>query len=210
MKRIVLLCMAVFAMCAVSAQELPYSKYINFSKEDFKENKFKYKKRYNSWVLNKVDGLNETFNVLFIITGSDEEVRPSTDDYTITVQMGADDMVSYITVEFYNDATYHKLLTFLLDNCSNVLETVSGKHTKYQASYNGYALELDLIQNIISRTSSRTADPRTVKNVDESYNEFMFTISTSVPPQSKYLDKQAAKKAKRKAKGRKMDLEDMM
>ena len=65
-------------------------------------------------------------------------------------------------------------------------------------------------QHIISRTSSRTLDSRTLKNVDESYNEYTFVIRTNIPPTSKYLDKQAKKKAKREAKGRALDLEDMM
>jgi hypothetical protein len=58
-------------------------------------------------------------------------------------------------------------------------------------------------QHIVSRTSSRTADRRTVKNVDESYNEYTFIIDTGIEPWSKYLEKQAAKKAKRDAKGKK-------
>ena len=49
-----------------------------------------------------------------------------------------------------------------------------------------------------------------MKNVDESYNEYEFSITTGVKPSSKYHDKLAAKKAKREAKGRKNDLNDMM
>jgi hypothetical protein len=58
-------------------------------------------------------------------------------------------------------------------------------------------------KHIISRTSARTADPLTVKNVDESYNEYEFVIRTDVEPWSRYLEKQAAKQAKRDAKGKK-------
>lgn len=41
-----LLCIAF----AVQAQnEVPYSKYLNFSKNEFKENRFKYDKETNTW-----------------------------------------------------------------------------------------------------------------------------------------------------------------
>ena len=89
------------------------------------------------------------------------------------------------------------------DNGQNVVETSSGKIVKHQAFYNNYALELKMEQHNISRTSARTADRKTVKNVDESYNEYEFTIMTDVEPWSEYLEKQAAKKAKRDAKGKK-------
>ena len=65
-------------------------------------------------------------------------------------------------------------------------------------------------QNIISRTSARTADPKTLKNVDESYNEYEFIIRTGVEPWSRKLDKQAAKQAKRDAKGKKKKTVDEM
>lgn len=64
---------------------------------------------------------------------------------------------------------------------------------------------------IISRTSARTADYKTVKNVDESYNEYEFVIETGVEPWSKYFEKLLKKQAKRDAKGRKKtNVNDMM
>ena len=66
-------------------------------------------------------------------------------------------------------------------------------------------------QHIVSRTSARTADYKTVKNVDESYNEYQFIITTNVEPTSKRIDKQIAKQAKRDAKGKKKrNVEDLM
>lgn len=124
--------------------------------------------------------------------------------------MDENDMVAFVAVEFYNDEIYHKILTFIMDNGEKILETSSGKLIRYQASYNGFNLELDMDQHIISRTSSRTLDPRAVKSVDESYNEYTFAIYTGIEAQSKHLDKQAKKKAKRKEQGRKLDLDDMM
>jgi hypothetical protein len=186
-----------------NAQELPYSKYLNFSKEEFKENRFKYNKRTNTWSLSKVNGWNTAFTVLAIIADAYEELRPGRNDYSIAVQMGKDDAASYVKVVCYNDDTYHKLLTFMKDNGDKIVETSSGKLIKHQAFYGDYSLELNMEQHIVSRTSARTADHKTLKNVDESYNEYEFIINTNVEPWSRYLDKQAEKQAKRDAKGKK-------
>lgn len=211
MKKVLL---AIFALCvafAARAQEFPYSKYLNYTKEQFKDSRFKYHKKTNTWVLNKISALNTTLNVLAIIADADEELRPDVNDYCIVAQLGEADTVAWVEVYFYNDNTYHKLLTFLKDNGEKLVETSSGKLVKHQAFYGDYALELDMEQHIISRTSARTADPKTVKNVDESYNEYQFTIRSSVKPWSEYLEKQAAKQAKRDAKGKKkQSIDDLM
>lgn len=202
-----MLCMAL----AVQAQELPFSKYLEYSKKEFKENKFKYDSYTNTWSLRKVNGLRVTVNILALIADASEDMRPDMNDYTILVQMGKEGKASSVNVIFYNDDTYHKLLTFMKDNGGNFLETSSGKLIKNQASYDGYALELNMEQHNISRTSARTADHKTVKNVDESYNEYHFSVLTSVEPWSDYLDEQAAKQAKRDAKGKKkQSVEDLM
>lgn len=203
MKQVLLLiftwCMAI----AVHAQELPYSKYLNFSKKEFKENHFKYDDETNTWALRKTNGWNTAFNVLAIIADAMEEVRPSRNDYSIVVQLGKESKASYVKMVCYNDETYHKLLTFMKDHGQDLVETSSGKLIKHQANYGDYALELNMEQHLVSRTSARTADPKTLKNVDESYNEYEFIIQTEVEPWSEYLEKQAAKKAKRDAKGKK-------
>ena len=203
MKQVLLLfftwCMAI----ATHAQELPYSKYLNFNKKEFKENHFKYDDETNTWALRKTNGWNTAFNVLAIIADAVEEVRPSRNDYSIVVQLGKESKASYIKVVCYSDETYHKLLTFMKDHGQDLVETSSGKLIKHQANYGDYALELNMEQHLVSRTSARTADPKTLKNVDESYNEYEFIIQTEVEPWSEYLEKQAAKKAKRDAKGKK-------
>ena len=196
----------VFAWCvalALNAQNVPYSKYLNFSKNEFKENKFKYDDDTNTWALSKRSGLNTTLNVLAILADASEDIRPAKGDYAIVVQMGKENKASYVKVKFYNDETYHKLLTFLKDNGKDFVETSSGKIVKQQAFCGDYAIELNMKQNIISRTSARTFDYKALKNVDESYNEYHFTIQTGVEPWSEYLDKKAAKKAKRDAKKKK-------
>ena len=203
MRKFILFCLTLCVTLAIQAQEAPYSKYLNFSKKEFKEMGFKYNEDNNTWSLRKTNGWNTAFNILAVIADAKEEVRPDLNDYSIVVQMGKEDEAAYIKVVYYNDETYHKLLTFMKDNGDNLVETSSGKLTKHQAFYGNYGLELNMMQHIISRTSSRTADYKTVKNVDESYNEYEFIINTGLEPWSKEIEKQAAKQAKRDAKGKK-------
>jgi hypothetical protein len=124
--------------------------------------------------------------------------------------MGEEERASYVRVIFYNNDTYHKLLTFIKTKGTDVIETTSGKLVKHQAIYEDYSLELNMEQHIISRTSARTADYKTVKNVDESYNKYEFMIKTDVEPWSKYFDKLLEKQAKRDAKGKKKKTVDEM
>lgn len=211
MKKFLLLLYTWCVAFAAHAQEMPYSKYLNYTKEQFKESHFKYHKKANAWTLSKVNGLNETLNVLAIIADAGEEVRPDVNDYCIIVRLGKDEQVASVEVEFYNDGTYHKLLTFLKDNGQDLVETSSGKLIKHQAYYGDYAVELNMEQHLVSRTSARTADAKTVKNVDESYNEYYLIIRSDVEPWSPRLEKQDAKQAKRDAKGKKKrNVEDLM
>lgn len=161
--------------------------------------------------MRQTNGLRATVNVLVVIADSQEDIRPSQQDYTILVQMDEGDNPAFVKVIFYNDDTYHKLLTFVKDNGRDMVETSSGKLIKQQAFYGDYALELNMDQHIISRTSARTAYFKTVKNVDESYNEYQFIINTSVEPWSEYLNEKAAKQAKRDAKSKKkQNIQDLM
>ena len=211
MKKVLLLTFACCMTFAAHAQDFPYSKYLNYTKEQFKESKFKYHKKDNVWSLNKISGLNTTINVLAFLVDAYDDIRPAVNDYYIAAQLGKDDKVASLEVYFYDDNIYHKLLTFLKDNGQHLLETSSGKLIKYQAYYADYALELNMEQHIVSRTSAHTADYKTVKNVDESYNEYQFIIRTNVEPTSKRIDKQVAKQAKRDAKGKKKrSVEELM
>ena len=110
---------------AANAQDIPYSKYLSFSKKEFKENNFKYDVDTNTWAMRKVNGWNTAINVLAIIADAQEEVRPGRNDYSIVVQMGKEDVAAYIKVVYYNDETYHKLLTFMKDNGNDTLRLQS-------------------------------------------------------------------------------------
>lgn len=211
MKKLILFSLTLCMVIVSYAQDLPYSKYLNYSKNEFKENRFKYHEKTNTWYLNKSNALNTTLNILSIIADAEEEVRPDYDDYSIIVQLGEEDLASCVRVIYYNDETYMKLLTFMKANTQNLLDVSTGKIVKYLAKYGDYDVELKMEKNIISRTSAHTADPKTVKNVDESYNEYEFIIRTGVEPWSRYLEKQAAKQAIRDEKGKKkQSVDDLM
>lgn len=194
-----------------NAQDLPYSKYLKYSKSELRDNNFKYHEKTNTWYLTKTSALNTTLNVLAIIADAYEEVRPSYNDYSIIVQYGKDDMPAFVRVIYYSDETYHKLLSFIKKNCQDIIDVSSGKVIKYMTSYADYDVELKMEQHNISRTSAHTADSKTLKNVDESYNEYEFIIRTDVDPWSRKLDKQAARQDKRDEKGKKKQhVEDLM
>lgn len=203
MKKILLLCLTLCISIASFAQDLPYSKYLNYTKEDFKASNFEYKKKANVWYLDKVDGWNVALNILSILADAEMDVRPDEDDYTILVQLGRNDVPSYVKVLFYSNETYHKLLAFIKTHCQDIVDVSSGKITKYLTTFDDYDIELSMEQHIVSTTSSRTLDSKAVKTVDESYNEYEFTIRTDVEPWSKEIEKEAEKKAKREAKGKK-------
>lgn len=67
MKKVLMLTLTLCMAIVANAQELPYSKYLNFNKRDFKENKFKYDGETNTWAIRKVNGWHTTFNILAII-----------------------------------------------------------------------------------------------------------------------------------------------
>ena len=116
MRRFLIVCVVLCTALAVQAQDVPYSKYLTFDKQAFKENRFKYDEETNTWALRKTSGLKTAVNVLSIIANAEDDVRPSKKDYAIVVQMGKEENAAYVTVKFYSDETYHTLLTFLKDN----------------------------------------------------------------------------------------------
>lgn len=184
------------------AQELPYGKYLKYSDREFREAKFKYNDDTNAWVLRRIAGLRATANALSVLTGAIDDFRPSSKDYMIEVQKGENDLIASVNVVFYNDETYHKLLTFAKDNGQNILETSSGKLQKVQFNYGGYNILLQSKHVAITSTSGHT-NVALVKSKDESYNVYNFVIETGVKPWSAYLERKKSREEKRDAKGKK-------
>lgn len=211
MKRLLFTLIAAFTLAGAGyAQEFPYSKLLKYTDKEFNQERFKYDAKKNTWTLTKNHGLQATLNVLSAVTGADADIRPDTRDYAITVHMSDNDLIAYIDVVFFDDNTYHKLMTFAKDNGQNILETDSNNVRLCQFNYSTYSLSLRMQQVKLTATTSRT-NTALVKSYDESYNRYHFVINTGVEPTSAYLSKQAAKKAKREAKGKKhSSVEDLM
>lgn len=209
MKRFILLALMVVCATAISAQELPYGKILNYSTTDFAQGKYKFNEDYNSWHLGKHNGLQATANVLSALAGTSPDIRPNMKDYDITVQLSREGRIAFVKVVFYNEETHHKLLTFVADHGVNVLETKSGHTTKIQFEAAGYALSLEQINH--NSQAVRTNTYHAAKVLDDSYSTFIYTIYTDEEPWSKEIERQQRKAAKRDAKGKKKrDVSDLM
>lgn len=201
MKKLLILVSFCFSMVSLNAQnEFPYSKMLNFNETQLRDAKFKRDANRNQWVLEKSNGLQVTANVLSVLAGTSADSRPDINDYQIIIQ-GAEDGVALVQVRFYNDATYHELLTFVNDHCENILETNSGKLDKIQCNYDGYRIELTRYLQQISSTTTKTS--AYTKTMDQSYNIYHYIIYTGREPASAWHSKQKAKSAKRDAKDKK-------
>lgn len=227
MKRIILtICMIALSAFAANAQktqeeidaamtnaelvakdafvEFPYSKVMFATKGELLSQKFKYDSYYNQMKLNHVNGLIAVLNVF-----SDAYV-PATNDYHITVQYGANDMISSVQVKFYDKSIYEHILLFASDRDCKVDEVPNGKGKTYSFIYGGYTFYLEYTKETQTVSSSNTSTNKTGDRAhtttttrDVSYDQFVYTIYTGYEAQSEYLSKQAARKEKRAAKGRK-------
>lgn len=201
MKKVLFAAFAIIFSFSAFAQDFPYEKMLNMTPKELKEHKFKFNEDKNQWILRKSNGLNTTANILSAINGQTADIKPSKDDYQITIQNG-DEAVSSVEVIFYNDDTYHELLTFANDNGTDLLSTNSGDITKTQFNYgnNSFIIQLKRIGSTATTGKTSTA---LVKTIDESYNMYNFTILTGVEPSSDFLKKEAAKEQRRDSKNKK-------
>lgn len=204
MKKILLIFTTLLGFVLSYGQnDFPYSKLLNYSATDFQKAKFVYFQKKNHWVLSKNHALQATANVLSALNGAEADIKPDPRDYEITVQMGEGGAIAYIQVVFFQNSTYHDILTFMADKGENNLETKSGNVTKHQFNYGDYSFSVVNILNEIKTTSTNTF--AAAKTTDNSYNKYIYTIYTGVNAESDYLDKQAAKQQKRDDKGKKQN-----
>lgn len=209
MKKFLLVSVVLFVALSVSAQDFPYAKMLTMTPKELKEKKFKYDENRNQWVLKKSNGWQTASIVLSALNGATADIRPDKDDYMVVIQRGEGGVAS-IDVTFYDDDIWHDLLTFTHDNGQNLLETNSGKITKYQFEYDLYSFVLQMESILITSTTGRTTSAL-VKTKDESFNAYHFIILTGIEPSSPYLTKEAAKQQRREEKGRKkQSVSDLM
>lgn len=208
LKRILVLCaISSFILGNLFAQ-LPYAKMINLSNEELKEKNFKYDSNKNLFSMSKKNKTNQTMNVFNAIGGTTADIRPHKEDYTMYIQRGADDQTSYLSIVFHDDDTYHRMATWLAENNIEPITTSSGKLSMERFQYDGYSI--DLTTEVVSIKTTTGKTNAAAKSFDESYNIYTYTIYTGVEPDSKWHQKEAEKRAKKKLKGDKEDLGDMM
>lgn len=205
----------VFGLCALlvlisgsAIAQLPYSKMLDLTNEELKEKKFKYDSNKNLYTMSKKNKTNQTMNVLNAMGGNSADIKPHKEDYTVFVQRGTGDQTSSVAILFYDDDTYHNIATWLAENNIEPITTSSGKLVIEKFEYDGYNVELVTELVSIKTTTGRTS--AAAKSFDDSYNVYTYTIYTGVAPESKWHTKEAEKKAKKKLKGDKEDLKDLM
>lgn len=123
MKKLLLL---LLAFPLISFAQLPYSKMLGYNENQLKENKFKYDKGKNQYVLKKSNGVNNVFNVLSTIGGEDADVKPHSEDYKIIIQYG-ETGVSSLQAIFYDDNAFLNIQNWLRENDINFIESTTGK-----------------------------------------------------------------------------------
>ncbi|MFV0536646.1 MAG: hypothetical protein ACK5M3_04645 [Dysgonomonas sp.] len=203
MKKLLLL---LLLLPSLSFAQLPYSKMLSYDENKLKESKFKYDKGKNQYILNKSNGLNNVSNVFSAIGGTTADIRPHSEDYRIIIQYG-ETGVSSLQAIFYDDNAFLNIQNWLTENNINFIESTTGKKMIQTFDYDNYKVEVYVEKVGISTTTGRTTS--LAKSIDESYNIYSYMINTGIPPSSKWHEKEAAKKAKADAKGKKKDIEDL-
>ena len=208
LKKITLICFAVFMIASNLSAQLPYVKMLNLSNDELKEKKFKYDSNKNLYSMSKKNKTNQTMNVFNAIGGTTADIKPHQEDYTIYIQKGANNEDAYMSIVFHDENAYHRIETWLAENNIDPIVTRSGKTTIEKFGYDSYDVELETETVGVQTTTRNTG--AAAKSFDESYAVYTYTIYTGVPPASKWHSKEAQKKAKKKLKGDKEDINDLM
>lgn len=202
MKKLLLLFVLLMTVTTYAQEQenkFPYGKMLNMSHDELIDAKFKFDNYRNQYVLTKTNGLNATANILGALSGTPTNYIPHVNDYTVVIQKGVKE-IAYIEVAFYDSKLYHELLTFAADSGKDLLETNSSSLTKTQFNYSDYSF---ILTSKTNKQSSTTAGGNKATTKDDTYSIYTFTINTGAAPASDWLTKEAAKAAKRDAKGQK-------
>lgn len=190
------------------AQDFPYAKMVKMSPEELIDANFKYDKKKNQFILVKNHGLQATANILSALNGTTNDIRPDARDYKITVQYGPDGC-AFVEVIFYADETYHDILTYASDNGENLLETNSS--TLHKVQYNIGEFSMELTRRLQAMSTSQVSSGALAATKDNSYNIYTYVIFTGKAADSEWLQKEAAKQAKKDSKGKKKsNVSDLM
>ena len=203
MKKSICLLAAILFTVASFAQDLPYGKVLNASPEDLVAQKFTYNKNKNFYNLTheKASGF-----LASVVVGA---TMHSSDDYSITVQMGADQQKSSVEVTLYDRNLYENIVAFIRENGTSVNEFNTGKGERLVGKYEGLTLTIERKKVDIKDTDTITGSNKdgnvstsNSTTQDYSYDSFIYTIKTGVEPDSPWHQKQAQKQQDRKDKGK--------
>lgn len=194
MRNITLIILVMFAIVNLKAEELPYSELTKKKAQELVAEGFTFNTYTNCWKKKK-RGIKS----------------PKSKAFEIVLQNGRNKDgelgIAQVMVTFYNDRTYHKLMTYIEKNIKNNIYTSEGVTEITDFEKEGY--KCTLTKRRINRayvTEGLLVDDVT----DYPYNIYEFTINTGLTPVSEYLDKEQKKKEKELKRNEKNSLNDYM
>ena len=135
--------MATLIAIGVFAQnDFPYGKLLNYSSSDFSNAKFKYNAKKSTWTLIKVDGADMLNQLSTLMDNPNAEIKVSENNYTIVVQMGANQQIATIEVNFFKKSVYNDIVEFANKNGTNLKVTDLDVVQKTTFDYGQYHFRL--------------------------------------------------------------------
>ncbi|MGL5690839.1 MAG: hypothetical protein ACRDD8_08465 [Bacteroidales bacterium] len=194
MRNITFIILAFFVFISVKAEELPYSELTNKKAQELVAEGFTFNTYTNCWKKKRRGAKS-----------------PKSKAYEIVLQNGRDKNgelgIAQVIVTFYNDKTYHKLMTYIEKNVKNKIYTSEGITEISDFEQDNY--KCTLTKRRINRTY--VTEGILVDDVrDYPYNIYEFTINTDLTPVSEYLEKEQKKKEKELKRNEKSSLNDYM
>lgn len=194
MRNIMLFILALYTFVSIRAEELPYKELTTKKAQELVAEGFTFDTYTNSWKKKKRGAKS-----------------PKSKAFEIVIQNGRDKDgslgVAQVSVTFYNDNTYHKLMKYIKDNESDNVFTSEGVVEITDFENNNYKCTLKKRRvNRAYITEGVLVDE--VK--DSPYNIYEFVINTGLTPVSEYIDKAQKKKEKELRRNEKNSLNDYM
>lgn len=194
MRNILIIILALFSFISIKAEELPYRELTTKKAQELVAEGFTFNTYTNCWKKKKRGAKS-----------------PKSKAYEIVLQNGRNKNgelgIAQVMVTFYNDRTYHKLMTYIEKNVKENIYTSEGISEITDFEQDGY--KCTLTKRRVNRTY--ISEGGLVNDVkDYPYNIYQFTINTDLTPVSEYLDKEQKKKEKELKRNEKNSLNDYM
>ncbi len=177
--------------------EFPCSRMLNRDSLTLAEAGFKYQKRTNQWT--RIERGSGGFTLLMIdaLFGLEPTDRPLTDAYSIVIENGREG-TSSLTLSFYDKIFYDRLAEFAEREGRNLTKTDEDNRSFLRYDYGGFRFTLGRTRRSVTFHSKESG--HRVAVADEFYDSFVYRIDTGIEPCSKYLERQARRKARRECR----------